>query len=832
MTRFQSMAERGTVTLVAACLTAVIGIGLLTYVAMVNRTMDISNRAQQNTLSQNVAEMGLEYAMQALNTNDWSSWTLDTTNRRATRTVSFTGTKFGAGGGTATVNLRIDNYDAYFRSNTWVSGSNYRINDLVGYNGAWYRCVKAQTPSSSATAPNGISNLEYWVPEGVEWQWNSTHTYRNEEMVNYNSTWYRCISSSTPAGTLPTNATYWTSIPYLTKDPYYYNTLNSLVNWYGTWYNFQWNAGGWWEWSTNAPIFWYWHTGNSYNFNDIVCYSGTWYRCIAPHTSSTSIYPTNTSYWAQVSSMWTWSSTVNYKIGDVATSGGLYYRCIRAHSNQAVTNTSYWLPGPHLPVAWDPGRRYSANDTVFRNGTWYLGVAANNGQDPATDSSGTSWVSPANTSYQWNSSTAYAVGAYRSYGGVWYRCLVAHTNQSPGHTTYWSAQGATVVYSQGQVSLPGRPVFKTQFRGVVRQDTLFPNAVASTTTVTVTNGGTIDSYNGSVGSISTAGVTDSYDYNQTASPYSSGSPNVGFSAVLAAAQTSGTAITLGTPTVKGYLAAPSSSSAPYAPQFSVGATASLRNSDGTVTSPHSTATNVDLTRISRSPVVPQFDPIRGTSIETALDAGTVPAGLEFEESDATLDAATGLYNTITLGTPGATTPSIYHYDGSLYLGTSYTVQTIKIIGPVILYVGGDLQTLSGGWVEIESTGSLELHCAYFRSHSSSHGIWNRTDDPKKLLVIGDTTGSSITRFNNGNSTINKNFVGAMYAPATNYSVGFEVRTGVDVYGAISAKEVTFSSEADFHYDTSLRHHSYSLIEPAFTISDWRELTASNEKATF
>lgn len=826
--------NRGSVTLVAACFTAALAIALATYVAVASRAMNLSNRTLQTELSHQLTEMGLEQALAALNTNDWSSWTLDTTNRRATRTITFASNKFGTSGVTGSISLRIDNYDAGYRSNTWTSGTAYRINDLVGYSGLWYRCVVGHT-ATAGNAPNGISNLAYWVPEGLGWQWSSTCYYRAEDMVNYNGTWYRCILAHTASSSiLPTNTTYWTSIPYLTKEPTFYNIHNAIVYWYGTWYRWDTPSSSWESAPAGPAIFWRWRsggpTGSGYVYNDVVVYNNVWYRCMTPTTTGV---PGSSTSWVDINTMWPWSSSVTYNVGDVVYSGGQRYRCIRAHSNQAPPNTTYWLNGPHLPVAWDPGRRYVANDTVFRNGIWYLCIAANNGQDPATS---TNWVSTSNTSYQWNSTTAYSVGNHRSYGGVWYRCVAAHTNQSPNNSVYWSAVGATVILARGTATLVDGPSIQTQYRGVVQRSAQFPNAASATTTLTITGAGTVDSYDGSVSAITTAGTTSTYTYNQTTSPFSVASPNVGFSAVLAAGETSTTAISIGTTTIKGYLAAPSASTSPYAPQFSVGSTASLRNADDTVTSPHSTATNVDLTRISRSPTIRTFDPLPSTSIQSSFSANNFSKGVEFNEADATVDPGTGLA-TITLGTPGATTPSIYYFDDAdpLYVGLvsdGYTVEAINIVGPVILYLNGRLYIRSGGRVVIHETGSLEVHCQRLRAYSGSHGIWNRTQDPKKLIVIADSTPTNAIYLDNGTSTVNKDFYGVYYAPYTTASLGLEIDSGVTVYGALSAREITFTSEANLRYDTSLRHHTFGGIDTPYTITDWRELTAANEKASF
>ena len=226
-------------------------------------------------------------------------------------------------------------------------------------------------------------------------------------------------------------------------------------------------------------------------------------------------------------------------------------------------------------------------------------------------------------------------------------------------------------------------------------------------------------------------------------------------------------------------------------------------------------------------------------------AGNFPRGTEIQAAD--LSAATNDF--LTLGTPGATTPSRYFFNtddgygtGNLNLGnpSTYDLREITIVGPVILYVNGYLYirggttTANAGIIDIESTGSLELHCAVFRTLMGSHGINNRTLDPTKLTVLADSNANTTTHLRNGNSAIvgiNKDFYGVIYMPNTTAELGLEVRTGVTIYGAISAREVTFPAEANVHYDTTLRSTFTPGVERAFLLTDWRELTNPAERVT-
>ena len=131
--------QRGSLILVALCFVAVLGIALASYLAVSNQSMKLSNRSFQTGVSEQLAEMGLERGLLALNTNDWSGWTINGTT--ATQTITFASTKYGSVGITGSFDIRVDNYNANFQSATWSSTTSYRINDLVGYNGLWYRSV-------------------------------------------------------------------------------------------------------------------------------------------------------------------------------------------------------------------------------------------------------------------------------------------------------------------------------------------------------------------------------------------------------------------------------------------------------------------------------------------------------------------------------------------------------------------------------------------------------------------------------------------------------------------------------------------------------------------
>lgn len=803
-----SRRDRGSLILVVLCLLAVLGIALASFLAIGNQSMKLSNRSYRTSVSAQLAEMGLEEALRAFNTNNWADWTANgtsadwtTSGTTATCTITFPATKFGQGV-TGTVNIRVDNFNANQLDSVWSSTTSYRVGNLVSYtDGIWYRCTNANTnmtPSASTI---------YWMQEQapISPAWASGTTYATGDMVCYNNAWYRCVSGhSSSSANLPPNATYWLSVPYYTMDADLKYTNEALLNYYGTWYRYL-SATGW---DNQPPIKWRWRTSQAYVVGDTVCYSKIWYRCIQAHTSSGSIYPTNPAYWSSASTLatsaasaWDWNAGLNYNLGDVVYRSSRWYRCIQAHTNQGPPNTTYWSTAPLLNTTWNTGQQYSTNDTVFYNGVWYLSLQNTNaGQNPSTAT--TYWIgaNTNNTSYQWNTTTNYSAGAYRCYGGIWYKCLSAGSNKTPNNSSYWTASwaqssgvttGAPVIYAESTVTLPdGSPAIKTQLRAPIAPASLFPNAAASTSSLTITSGtGTVDSYDNNLGTSYASQV---------------GNTATNYSAVL----TAGTTLAInGTTAVRGYLAWPS-------PPSGI-------STDTTVQGPSSPASpKVDSSRVSRSPYLPQFDPLPSPSLTSAFSSWNFPYGT-------TLTTNPG--GTVTIGNPGATTPACYYYNGTLDLASSlsYEMATLNINGPVKLYINGNLITRSGGTVVINSAGSAEIHVdGYIRLMASTGGFLNNTLDPKKLILISDVTSTSTQYL----AATTNPFYGIVYIPNTTTSLGLDIRTGVQIYGAVSAKKIYFRNEANVHYDTSLRYATIPGVDQPWAVTEWRELTDPAERA--
>ncbi|MDD3179088.1 MAG: hypothetical protein PHQ04_01915 [Opitutaceae bacterium] len=284
---------------------------------------------------------------------------------------------------------------------------------------------------------------------------------------------------------------------------------------------------------------------------------------------------------------------------------------------------------------------------------------------------------------------------------------------------------------------------------------LFPNAVAaigSSGLVKFASAGSVDSYDSTLG-----------DYNM--------STNRSASAVV-----SGTSVTLTNAKIYGYVATNGN-----APSYSTRAT---------VTGPSTPPTKkIDTSRIGTSAYLPQFPVVATTGAGTLLPSGTV-----------------------TIGTPGDTTPALYYTTNLNLTGAT----KITVDGPVKLAVTGTFYIgLYGGTpqIEITSNGSLEVYVSGDIAIYAG-GIKNNTTSPKKLAVYGT---ASLTVPDISTYTP---FYGVIYFPNGTFTVGTTMTT--TIYGAVVAGSVNVNNNSVIHYDTDLRTvttGTFSGVRTPFLLSN-------------
>jgi hypothetical protein len=228
--------------LVALSCVTVLGIAMVAFLAVSNQAMKLSNRGYAQTISRNLAELGLERGLRAFNDNSFSGWTLaNATTASLALTVS--SDRYGTSGISAAANVRVDHYWDTRKATVWSALPTYAVNDFVWYQGVWYLC------KSVPVGREAPSNTTYWT--AAPDNWSPYANYRIGNIAVSGGSAYRCTADH--IGQTPPNASYWTAI-------------------------------------TAAS----WSAATAYAVDEVAWSGGLPYRCIVAHTNQA---PPNASYW-------------------------------------------------------------------------------------------------------------------------------------------------------------------------------------------------------------------------------------------------------------------------------------------------------------------------------------------------------------------------------------------------------------------------------------------------------------------------------------------------------------------------------------------------------
>ncbi len=308
--------------------------------------------------------------------------------------------------------------------------------------------------------------------------------------------------------------------------------------------------------------------------------------------------------------------------------------------------------------------------------------------------------------------------------------------------------------SEAFVTLPDGTVLKRELQTTGSVSSTFVNALGATQgPVTFQAGGTVDSYDSSLGT------------------YLSQTP--GFSAVVLSESPPGyPGVRLNNADVSGYVIGESSSPVSY-------------SSGAEIIGPNTpTAEKIDPTRI-----LTQSQPNQPQYLEN-LPASATPITVNLSGTQ-----------TMTLGSPTATIPTPYYTVGDTILSNS---SVLSIKGPVILLVNGNLNISGSAQIMIATTSptsgggpyvSLEMHVATGNMSIDGGGIVNNTLSPERLLVIGTGNASGVLEMGTASP-----FYGVMDFPNNSLTVS----SNQQIYGSLVAGSITFAGSPSLHYDVQMQ----------------------------
>ena len=294
----------------------------------------------------------------------------------------------------------------------WVTGTRYKVNDIVKYNGIIYICTVPHIAAS--TDASGLeADQDKWdvFSEGFNWlgDWTTGFRYRKNDVVSYGGTIYIANTGHTSAATdsdgLELNQSDW-------------DEVNQSIDYKGDW-----------------------TATTRYKISDVVKWGGGLWYCVTYHTSQAALSDDEAN-WAQfvegLEFEDSWDVATAYQPGDFVTYGGYSYVAKTNHTGsiptQSPTDWDLFTTGFKFIGDWSDATAYRVGDVVRLGGYSYLSMEDHTNQRPPDETywqrlnSGIAWRDDVGAGDgSWTDGTYYDLGDAVSYGVNAYICVAEHT---------------------------------------------------------------------------------------------------------------------------------------------------------------------------------------------------------------------------------------------------------------------------------------------------------------------------------------------------------------------------------------------------------------------
>ena len=294
----------------------------------------------------------------------------------------------------------------------WVTGTIYKLGDLVNYGGKSYSCVTAHTAAADFYTDFDGSRWNL-VADGQQWKtnaWSTTTLYKEGDIVRFGGRTYICVNGHTSNGTV--NGGFYTDFTAS-----YWQLFSDGTVWLGDW-----------------------HTNIYYKINDIVRYNGFVYVCNTGHLSSMTEsggLEADQGKWDSYAETFKfrqdWVASRRYIVNDVVKFGGSLYICTAFHTSTSTFDETKWslfIGGLQFEDTWSAAVEYQLGDIVTYGGYSYYSLIRNTGHIPPNEPTYWDlWTTGFKTQGTWSSTVAYKVGDLVDYGGNSY---VATVNSTAG----------------------------------------------------------------------------------------------------------------------------------------------------------------------------------------------------------------------------------------------------------------------------------------------------------------------------------------------------------------------------------------------------------------
>ena len=245
----------------------------------------------------------------------------------------------------------------------WSTNTAYVIDDIIKFGANTYVCTSNHTSVADETDwyTTDLSKFSLHT-EGIQDRgaWTTGYYYKINDLLTYGNTSYRVTTAFTAGAT--------------------FSTANLVEYLRGFEYEDTWNSS------------------TEYQQGDVVNYGGYSYVATSINTNKPPSHYLAAD-WDVITTgfdvVGAYSTTTDYKPGDVVQQGGYAYVAITTSINIEPTNTASWdliVKGIDWRGAFSTATTYQLGDAVSRNSSSYISVASTNqGNDPATDTTGEYW---------------------------------------------------------------------------------------------------------------------------------------------------------------------------------------------------------------------------------------------------------------------------------------------------------------------------------------------------------------------------------------------------------------------------------------------------------
>jgi hypothetical protein len=247
---------------------------------------------------------------------------------------------------------------------SWVTSTRYKVNDVVKYGGQVYVCNQHHISSNSTSQGLELDQSKWdYFHKGTEFlgNWTQPTRYKVNDLVRYGSAIWRCITEHTSSTNFST-VNFEIFVPGIrfqeTWNPAVIYTPGDIVRYGGYSYvsksvHSNENPASTAEWElivTNFKLVGDWDTLTSYKVGEVVRHGGYTYSAIQDNSSQS---PPNASFWSRLNSglRWRdqWDNSVNYILGDIVRFKSFSYICVQPHLSDDDDSTFTTGSEPNSP---------------------------------------------------------------------------------------------------------------------------------------------------------------------------------------------------------------------------------------------------------------------------------------------------------------------------------------------------------------------------------------------------------------------------------------------------------------------------------------------------